>query len=125
MGRLAKVGRANTLKAQERLTPLLGTTSNFRPGKPLDMRGPLHRVVWRPLRGAPESNEGLCVAELRSTIHRDQGSNLPDAVVTVGYHSQADHSTCFDRGEPVDVFLTDSAAIDELIKRGKVGGRPH
>ena len=26
----------------------------------------------------------------------------------------------FDRGEPVDVFLTDSAAIDELIKRGKV-----
>src|SRR5262249_52191825 len=25
-----------------------------------------------------------------------------------------------DRGEPVDVFLTDSAAIDELIKRGKV-----
>src|SRR5499433_3269244 len=30
----------------------------------------------------------------------------------------------FDRGEPVDVFLTDSAAIDELIKRGKiVGGR--
>jgi molybdate transport system substrate-binding protein len=30
----------------------------------------------------------------------------------------------FDRGEPVDVFLTDSAAIDELIKRGKlVAGR--
>src|SRR6516162_5613654 len=30
----------------------------------------------------------------------------------------------FDRGEPVDVFLTDSAAIDELIKQGKVvGGR--
>ncbi|MBV8321387.1 MAG: substrate-binding domain-containing protein, partial [Hyphomicrobiales bacterium] len=28
----------------------------------------------------------------------------------------------FDRGEPVDVFLTDSAAIDELIKRGKVVG---
>src|SRR5262249_57664872 len=26
----------------------------------------------------------------------------------------------FDRGEPADVFLTDSAAIDELIKRGKV-----
>jgi molybdate transport system substrate-binding protein len=26
----------------------------------------------------------------------------------------------FDRGEPVDVFLTDSTAIDELIKRGKV-----
>src|SRR5262245_38448809 len=26
----------------------------------------------------------------------------------------------FDRGEPVDVFLTDSAAIDELIKRSKV-----
>jgi len=26
----------------------------------------------------------------------------------------------FDRGEPVDVFLTDSAAIDELIKRDKV-----
>ena len=26
----------------------------------------------------------------------------------------------FDRGEPVDVFLSDSAAIDELIKRGKV-----
>src|SRR2546430_8995098 len=26
----------------------------------------------------------------------------------------------FDRGEPVDVFLTDSAAIDELINRGKV-----
>jgi molybdate transport system substrate-binding protein len=26
----------------------------------------------------------------------------------------------FDRGEPVDVFLTDSAAIDELIKRGKI-----
>jgi molybdate transport system substrate-binding protein len=26
----------------------------------------------------------------------------------------------FDRGEPVDVFLTDSAAIDALIKRGKV-----
>jgi molybdate transport system substrate-binding protein len=26
----------------------------------------------------------------------------------------------FDRGEPVDVFLTDSAAIDELIKRGKL-----
>ena len=26
----------------------------------------------------------------------------------------------FERGEPVDVFLTDSAAIDELIKRGKV-----
>src|SRR5262249_17611958 len=25
-----------------------------------------------------------------------------------------------DRGEPVDVFLTESAAIDELIKRGKV-----
>src|SRR6195256_2274259 len=30
----------------------------------------------------------------------------------------------FERGEPVDVFLTDTAAIDELIKRGKiVGGR--
>lgn len=26
----------------------------------------------------------------------------------------------FDRGEPVDVFLTDRAAIDELIKQGKV-----
>ena len=26
----------------------------------------------------------------------------------------------FERGEPVDIFLTDSAAIDELIKRGKV-----
>src|SRR5712692_5779539 len=26
----------------------------------------------------------------------------------------------FDRGEPVDVFLTDSAAIGELIKRGKI-----
>src|SRR5262249_60261233 len=26
----------------------------------------------------------------------------------------------FERGEPVDVFLTDSAAIDELIKRDKV-----
>src|ERR1700693_3161281 len=26
----------------------------------------------------------------------------------------------FDGGEPVAVFLTDSAAIDELIKRGKV-----
>src|SRR5262249_13139094 len=26
----------------------------------------------------------------------------------------------FERGEPVDLFLTDSAAIDELIKRGKV-----
>ena len=26
----------------------------------------------------------------------------------------------FDRGEPVDVFLTDSAAIDKLIKQGKV-----
>src|SRR5262249_39887110 len=26
----------------------------------------------------------------------------------------------FERGEPVDVFLTDSSAIDELIKRGKV-----
>ncbi len=26
----------------------------------------------------------------------------------------------FDRGEPVDVFLTDSAAIDELIKQGKI-----
>src|SRR5262249_7640790 len=26
----------------------------------------------------------------------------------------------FERGEPVDVFLTESAAIDELIKRGKV-----
>jgi len=43
----------------------------------------------------------------------------------VGYHSQADHSTRFDRGEPIDVFLIDSAAIDELIKPGKVGGRPH
>ena len=30
----------------------------------------------------------------------------------------------FDRGEPVDVFLTDSAAIDSLIQQGKiVGGR--
>jgi len=29
----------------------------------------------------------------------------------------------FDRGEPVDVFLTDSTALDELIKRGKVAGR--
>src|SRR5580704_14025423 len=26
----------------------------------------------------------------------------------------------FDRGEPVDVFLTDSTAIDELIKQGKI-----
>jgi molybdate transport system substrate-binding protein len=26
----------------------------------------------------------------------------------------------FDGGEPVDIFLTDSAAIDTLIKRGKV-----
>src|SRR5262249_56449116 len=26
----------------------------------------------------------------------------------------------FERGEPVDLFLTDSAAIDELIKRGRV-----
>ena len=26
----------------------------------------------------------------------------------------------FDRGEPVDIFLTDSAAIDKLIKQGKV-----
>jgi molybdate transport system substrate-binding protein len=30
----------------------------------------------------------------------------------------------FNRGEPVDVFLTDATAIDELIKQGKiVGGR--
>jgi molybdate transport system substrate-binding protein len=26
----------------------------------------------------------------------------------------------FDRGEPVDIFLTDSTAIDELIKQGKI-----
>jgi molybdate transport system substrate-binding protein len=26
----------------------------------------------------------------------------------------------FERGEPVDIFLTDSTAIDELIKRGKI-----
>jgi molybdate transport system substrate-binding protein len=26
----------------------------------------------------------------------------------------------FDRGEPVDIFLTDSAAIDELIKQGRI-----
>jgi molybdate transport system substrate-binding protein len=26
----------------------------------------------------------------------------------------------FDRGEPVDIFLTDSAAIDKLIKQGKI-----
>src|ERR1700726_1587368 len=26
----------------------------------------------------------------------------------------------FERGEPVDVFLTDSTAIDELIKQGKI-----
>ena len=30
----------------------------------------------------------------------------------------------FDRGEPVDVFLTDAPALDELIKQGKVDGRP-
>ena len=30
----------------------------------------------------------------------------------------------FERGEPVDTFLTDSTAIDALIKQGKVG-RPH
>src|SRR5436190_7554586 len=29
----------------------------------------------------------------------------------------------FERGEPVDVFLTDSTAIDGLIKRGLVVGR--
>ncbi len=51
-----------------------------------------HRVVWRPLRSAPGSNEGLYVAGLRSTIHRDQESDLPDAVVQVAYHSQADRS---------------------------------
>jgi molybdate transport system substrate-binding protein len=28
----------------------------------------------------------------------------------------------FERGEPVDVFLTDSTALDDLIKRGKVVG---
>jgi molybdate transport system substrate-binding protein len=28
----------------------------------------------------------------------------------------------FERGEPVDVFLTDSAAIDQLIGRGKIAG---
>jgi molybdate transport system substrate-binding protein len=28
----------------------------------------------------------------------------------------------FERGEPVDVFLTDSAAIDRLIGRGKIAG---
>jgi len=29
----------------------------------------------------------------------------------------------FERGEPVDVFLTDSAAIDALIRQGKIVGR--
>jgi len=28
----------------------------------------------------------------------------------------------FERGEPVDIFLTDSTALDELIKRGKIVG---
>lgn len=28
----------------------------------------------------------------------------------------------FDRGEPVDIFLTDSAAIDQLIKQGRIAG---
>jgi len=28
----------------------------------------------------------------------------------------------FERGEPIDVFLTDSTALDDLIKRGKVVG---
>jgi molybdate transport system substrate-binding protein len=28
----------------------------------------------------------------------------------------------FERGEPVDIFLTDSTALDELIRRGKVVG---
>ena len=28
----------------------------------------------------------------------------------------------FDRGEPVDVFLTDAPALDELIKQGKIAG---
>src|SRR5262245_50529497 len=28
----------------------------------------------------------------------------------------------FERGEPVDVFLTDSTALDDLIKRGKIAG---
>jgi molybdate transport system substrate-binding protein len=28
----------------------------------------------------------------------------------------------FNRGEPVDVFLTDAPALDELIKQGKIAG---
>ena len=28
----------------------------------------------------------------------------------------------FERGEPVDIFLTDSTALDELIKRGRIVG---
>src|SRR5262249_35220566 len=28
----------------------------------------------------------------------------------------------FERGEPVDVFLTDRAAIDRLIEQGKIAG---
>jgi len=51
-----------------------------------------HRAVWRPLRSIPGSNEGLYVAGLRSTIHRDQGSDLPNAVVQIVYHSYASSS---------------------------------
>ena len=52
-----------------------------------------HRAVWRPLRSTPGSNEGLYVAGLRSTIHRDEGSDLPDAVVLIAYHSRVGSST--------------------------------
>src|SRR6476661_4499295 len=29
----------------------------------------------------------------------------------------------FERGEPVDVFLTDAPALDALIRQGKIAGR--
>jgi molybdate transport system substrate-binding protein len=53
--------------------------------------------------------------ELIPPFERDSGSTI-----RASYAPSGALIPRFERGEPVDIFLTDSAAIDTLIKQGKV-----
>jgi molybdate transport system substrate-binding protein len=78
---------------------------------------------------ATAANAAEIIAFISTAIKSATDELLPPFERATGHTIRASYAPSgaliprFERGEPVDVFLTDSAAIDELIRQGKVADR--
>jgi molybdate transport system substrate-binding protein len=86
-------------------------------------------IVVALLVATAAANAAEIIAFISTAIKSATDELLPPFERATGHTIRASYAPSgaliprFERGEPVDVFLTDSAAIDELIRQGKVADR--